>query len=171
MLKLAGLLVLTVALGLIGVLKAESLKEREKLLEEYLKMLLFLKSRINYLREPLSEHFCENAKNEKRKAFLMADEVFIELEGKEPQISQIWSDKAEKMYERTPLTGEDLEWMKYPGNFLGQTDWENQQYQFEYTERGIQTQIEDAKQAACIKGPLYRKLGFFAGALITVILI
>ena len=82
MLKLAGLLVLTVALGLIGVLKAESLKEREKLLEEYLKMLLFLKSRINYLREPLSEHFCENAKNEKRKAFLMADEVFIELEGK-----------------------------------------------------------------------------------------
>ena len=104
-------------------------------------------------------------------SFLLADEVFIELEGKEAQISQIWSEKTEKLYENTPLTGEDLEWVKYPGNFLGQTDCENQQYQFEYTERGIQAQIEDAKQAARVKGPLYRKLGFFAGGLIAVILI
>ncbi len=171
MLKLAGLLGLTAALGLIGVLKAEDLKRRQRLLEEYLKMLLSLKSKINYFREPLSEHFCENTEDEKRKAFLLADEVFIELEGKEAQISQIWSEKTEKLYENTPLTGEDLEWVNYPGNFLGQTDCENQQYQFEYTERGIQAQIEDAKQAARVKGPLYRKLGFFAGGLIAVILI
>ena len=171
MLKLAGLLGLTAALGLIGVLKAEDLKRRQRLLEEYLKMLLSLKSKINYFREPLSEHFCGNTENEKRKAFLLADEVFIELEGREAQISQIWFETAEKLYENTPLTGEDLEWVNYPGNFLGQTDCENQQYQFEYTERGIQAQIEDAKQAARVKGPLYRKLGFFAGGLIAVILI
>ena len=48
MLKLAGLLGLTAALGLIGVLKAEDLKRRQRLLEEYLKMLLSLKSKINY---------------------------------------------------------------------------------------------------------------------------
>ena len=57
MLKLAGLLGLTAALGLIGVLKAEDLKRRQRLLEEYLKMLLSLKSKINYFREPLSELF------------------------------------------------------------------------------------------------------------------
>ena len=47
MLKFAGIVGLVAALGLIGILKAEELKSRVKDLEDFLRMCLFLKSKIN----------------------------------------------------------------------------------------------------------------------------
>ena len=84
-------------------------------------------------------------------------------------MSQIWAQEATRIYKNTPLTDEDMELIRYPGCFLGQTDWQNQQASFEYLEQRLSEQIKQAGQAYAAKGPLYRKIGFFAGGLIAII--
>ena len=54
MLKLAALMGIVAGCGLGGILKAAELKERIRLLDEFFKMILSLKSEINYFREPLA---------------------------------------------------------------------------------------------------------------------
>lgn len=171
MFRLCGLLGLTLALGLVGILKAGELKRRQELLEEYMKLILTLKSRINYFREPLSQSFMSAGADEKRKAFLMADDIFTELDKREGQVDELWSEKVTEYYANTPLTAKDRECMAYVGSFIGQTDYENQCYRFEYTERLLQEQIAEAGEAYRVKAPLYSKLGFFVGILLAVVLI
>lgn len=171
MFKLIGLLGITLALGLVGVMKAHELKLRQELLEEYMKLLLALKSRINYFREPLSKGFLGDGENEARKAFLMANDIFCELDEKKCGIEEIWAKKVEESYRNTPLTAKDRECMAYVGSFIGQTDYENQLYSFDYTEQLLTAQIKEAGDVYAAKAPLYRRLGFFVGGLISVILI
>ena len=52
-LKIIGIIGLITASGLAGIMKAYRLKRRIYLLEDYMKMIMDLKSRINYMKEPL----------------------------------------------------------------------------------------------------------------------
>ncbi len=171
MLKLAGITGLTLSLGLVGILKAQKLKSRIEILEEFMKMCLLLKSKINYLREPLTYIFSAEALNDDNRAFRLLREAFVEAEEKDAEISQIWVYKADETYRSSELTQKDIESIKYLGIFLGQTDYENQLYQFEYLESMLKNQIDEADDEWKRKGPLYRKLGFFAGALLGIVLI
>lgn len=171
MFKLVGILGLVLAMGLLGVLKAEQLKARIKALEEFMKMGLLLKSKINYLHEPLTYIFTRESVQEENRALLLLHESFAEAGQKGGQISQIWAQKADELYKTSALNNADMECIKYLGSFIGQTDYENQIYQFEYLEKMLQSQIKDATDEYKSKGPLYRKLGFFAGALIGIVLI
>lgn len=171
MFKLAGIPGLVLALGLWGILKAEQLKSRIKTLEEFMKMCLLLKSKINYLHEPLTYIFTQESGQGENRAFRLLYESFAEAGENGGQISQIWTKKADELYKSAGLTGTDMECVKYPGSFIGQTDYENQIYQFEYLERMLQNQINEATEEYKSKGPLYRKLGFFVGALIGIVLI
>lgn len=171
MLKLAGITGLTLSLGFVGILKAQKLKARIEILEEFLKMCLLLKSKINYLREPLTDLFSAEALNGDNRAFRLLGEAVAEAEEKDAEISQIWFHRAEETYRSSELTAKDIESIKYLGIFLGQTDYENHLYQFEYLESMLKNQISEATDAWKRKGPLYRKLGFFAGALLGIVLI
>ncbi len=170
MLKAAGIIGLTLSLGFLGILKAQRLKVRIEILEEFMKMCLLLKSKINYLREPLTYIFSTEPLREENRAFSLLRDSFAEAEQKDAEISQIWFQKAEETYQSSELTAKDIESIKYLGTFIGQTDYENQLYQFEYLESMLKNQIGDAYDEWKRKGPLYRKLGFFAGALIGIVL-
>ena len=78
-------------------------------------------------------------------------------------ISLIWGQKVDEIYGDSPLDKEDRELLKYPGTFIGQTDYENQAARFEYFEIRIKERIEAARKDYAIKGSLYRKIGFFCG--------
>ena len=56
-LKIIGIIGLITASGLAGIMKAYRLKRRIYLLEDYMKMIMDLKSRINYMKEPLPDIF------------------------------------------------------------------------------------------------------------------
>ena len=170
MLKAAGIIGLVLALGFLGILKTQKLKSRIEVLEEFLKMCLLLKSKINYLREPLTYIFSAESLKEDNRAFSLLRDSFAEAEEKDAEISQIWFQKAEETYKTSELTAKDMESIKYLGIFLGQTDYENQLYQFEYLESMLKNLIGEAYDEWKRKGPLYRKLGFFAGALIGIVL-
>ena len=162
MLKFAGIVGLVAALGLIGILKAEELKSRVKD--------LFLKSKINYLREPLTYAYSTGNSGSGNRADLLLHEVFVEIDEKQGEIEEIWAQKANEIYKTSRLTKADMNYIRYPGKFIGQTDYENHLYQFEYIQSSLENQIKEADEELKRKGPLYRKLGFFAGALIGIIL-
>ena len=157
------------ACGFMGTLKAAELKERITLLEDFRMMIIYMKGKINYFRQPLTTMTEKESQNEHSRAFKLLGEAGIALEKKNDDMSQIWAQEAIRIYKNTPLTADDMELIKYPGCFLGQTDWQNQQASFEYLEHRLSEHIKQAGQAYTAKGPLYRKIGFFAGGLIAII--
>lgn len=157
------------ACGFMGTLKAGELKERITLLEDFRMMIIYMKGKINYFRQPLTTMAEKESQNEHSRAFNLLGETGTALGQKNDDMSQIWAREATRIYKNTPLTAEDMELIRYPGCFLGQTDWQNQQASFEYLEHRLSEQIKQAGQAYAAKGPLYRKIGFFAGGLIAII--
>jgi len=63
-----------------------------------------------------------------------------------------------------------MEIMKYPGEFIGQTDFENHIYHFTYLEEKLKKQIIEAQESYKKKGPMYSKIGFFLGSIGAIIL-
>lgn len=171
MLKIMGLMALVAAAGFAGVLKAAELKERIRLLEEFLKMTLTLKGRIQYFRQPLIPLFAQVGTAGNTSAFHLLKQCRKQLEEKQGEISQVWIQEAEKIYGRTAITGEDLEIICHMGSFIGQTDYENQQMQFSFLETRLQEQLTEAREDCRQKGPMYRRIGFFGGAIAALVLL
>ena len=70
-----------------------------------------------------------------------------------------------------PLTKADLELFDYLGTFIGQTDYDNHLFHFAYMEEKLNSQINDSKNDLKVKGPMYRKVGFFLGAILAILFI
>ena len=171
MFKVIALLGLICGGGLLGIMKARELKERTDMLEDFLQMILGVRGYINYFREPLIMIHSGQGENERSKAFEMFDIIRTELSQKNAEIAEIWAQKVDEYYGDTCLDSEDLELLKYPGTFIGQTDYENQIARFAYLENRLKEQIDKAREVYSHQGPLYRKLGFFAGGLAAIIFI
>ncbi|MBR4410343.1 MAG: stage III sporulation protein AB [Firmicutes bacterium] len=171
MLKLVGLLCMIAGLGLSGILKAEELKSRIRLLEDAQYMLLNLKSQMCYFREPLQILLEKIAKTADSRAFLMLNECALELSDKSGDIGQIWTENTVRTYGRTSLTQEDMDIIVQVGTYLGQTDFAGHQIQFECTEERLRQQIHQARETERLKSPMYRKIGFIGGAAIALIIL
>ena len=170
-LKLLGLIGIFITFGLIGIYKTNTLKQRISLLKDYYKMVLVLKTQINYFKDPLPDIFNNIAKNNDSKAFDLLDEIRHNIDEKGDNLAILWIIKVEEIYKRTPITKEDIDVISYLGNFIGQTDYLNQIQHFEYIERQLNLQINEAIDNYNQKGPMYNKLGFFIGAIIAILLI
>lgn len=171
MLKAVLIIGFVASCGFLGAIKAWELKERIVLLEDFRKMLLQIKGRMNYFREPLTTMADDNGKKHDSRAFKLFNEAGTALTEKNAEMNEIWAQEAAKIYKGAYLTADDMELIKYPGSFLGQTDWENHQARFDFLEKRLQEQLDDARNAYTVKGPLYRKIGFFAGGLVSIIFI
>lgn len=171
MLRLAGLIGLVVSLGLAGMFKAQQLNRRVSLLEDFMRMLLELKGQISYFKEPLPLIFGKVEKKDDSKAFELLGSVEADLGQKDAEIAQIWVQNVYEAYKDSPITAEDAEIFKYPGTFIGQTDYDNHLFHFSYLEEKLSGQIEESKKNLKLKGPMYRKIGFFLGAIIAILLI
>lgn len=171
MLKVIGLIALVAAAGFAGVLKAAELKERIRLLEDFLKMMLDLKSRIDYFKQPLLPLFQQTAAKENTMAYELLNRCQKELRENHGEIRTIWLRAAEEIYRKTPLKKEDMQLVCHLGSFVGQTDYENQKMQFEYLEKRLEEQLTEAREESRVKGPMYRRIGFFGGAVAALVLL
>lgn len=111
-------------------MKAGDLKKRVALLEDYLQMIIELKGQINYFREPLPDIF-----DKLKKTIVLPPISFLTVSARSSgkkggEIVKIWPEKVEEIYKSEPVTADDMEIMKYPGEFIGQTDFENHIYHF-----------------------------------------
>jgi len=171
MIKLMGLLGLVVSFGLAGMGMAEELRERIRLLEEIQNLIAELKARMNYFRDPMFTIFQSIEKKGNSKAFLLPGRVLLDFNEKGGEIAVLWAEKAKELYKDTPLTAEDLAVLCYVGTYLGQSDYENQEMQFQCTEERLTCQLNQARASFSQKGSLYRRVGFFAGALAAIVLL
>lgn len=171
MLKVIGLMGIVISSGLIGIMKACMLKERVNLLEDFLQMIMDIKSQINYFREPLPHIFAKIPKKENSTAYCLLKEVETCLKEKTAEIPKIWPLKAQETYKNTPVTQDDMSVINYISTFLGQTDYENHIVHFDYLQRKLTVQIEEAQRISVTKGTMYRKIGFFIGAIIAILFI
>ena len=169
--KILGLIGLIISFGLIGIYKSLRLKNRIELLEDYYKMILNLKSQINYFKEPLPDMFNKISKTNDSKAINMLKAIVDDFEEKDANLSNLWAKNINTVYDKCPLTDKDKEVISYPGKFVGQTDFVNQMQHFEYTEKQLQFQIEDAIREYNCKSPMFSKIGFFLGAIVAIIFI
>ena len=170
MLKLIGMAGIITASGLIGISKTRVLKERVTILEDYMQMIIELKGHINYFKEPLPIIFERLRENNNSKAHMFLNSLSHELLESDTQITTAWYNKLSEVYDNCPLSDEDFKTMKYPGEFIGQTDFENHLYHFTYLEEKLKAQIGDAKGCLKKKGPMYNKIGFFLGSIVAIIL-
>lgn len=169
MFKIIGLVGFVLASGLAGMMKASELQERIRLLEDFYKMILEMKGQINYFREPLIDIFHKTEQKQGSKAFQFLGLCRSGLEEKNGEINHIWKENIEEVYKKTSLTKEDKETFCYVGNFIGQTDYENQLQQFQYIEKRLLAQLEEARKNYGVKGPMYRRIGFFAGGIVAIV--
>ena len=170
MFKFIGLVGLISSCGLIGLYKFLYLKRRVKLLEDFLKIVMEIKSYINYFKEPLPELFKTIGKNSDSKACILINEIQHQMAAKPLEISKFWPLKAEQVYRNEPLTKEDMDLVKYLGEFVGQTDYDNQIIHFNYLEENLKKQIVTATDELNKKGPLLKKTGFIIGIIISIVL-
>ena len=94
MLKIIGLMALVAAAGFSGVLKAAELKERIRLLEDFLKMMLDLKSRIDYFKQPLLPLFQQTSSKEDTPAYELLKRCQKELQENHGEIRNVWRREA-----------------------------------------------------------------------------
>ena len=171
MLKAAGLVGLVVSLGLYGVFKSRELKQRINLQRDFWQMMLQIKSEIHYLQEPLQSVLQQKKGDTESRAFRLLFAVQQKLSEEQTNLQSAWEESVKTIYAGTPLTAQDVEVFCYPGTFLGQTDCENQLQQFDYLQDRLRLQIQKAEETYRTKGPLLRRIGFFAGGLIAVVLL
>ena len=171
MFKIAGLAGLVISCGFIGVIKSWDLKERVNLLENFYKVILEMNSKINYFRKPLPEVLAECSQNDDIRVFNLLNVSLVDIEQKKGDIGLIWADNITEIYGDSPLTERDLDVMSYAGSFIGQTDCENQEKQFEYMKNQLEQQNDEAKQMNRTKGPMYQRIGFFCGAIAALVLL
>ncbi len=168
MLKMIGLLGLTLSFGLMGVKKAGRLKERIQLLEDLQNLISALKSRMNYFRDPMIL-LLQNM--EKTESFPLPGQVRRLMSEQGLDISDAWEYAVRMVYEKSALNQEDIKVLEYVGSYIGQSDFENQQMQFQLTQERIQMQLDDARKMFAQKGSMYRQVGFFAGALVSLVIL
>lgn len=171
MFKVLGLVGLISSCGLIGLYKSFRLKRRILLLEDFFKMVMEIKSCINYFREPLPDLFEKIQKKDGLKAHFLINETQHQTVEKALEISEIWPLKANEIYKNEPLTKDDMELIKYFGSFIGQTDYDNQIVHFNYLEESLKKQIDLAVKDSNKKGPLLKKTGFMVGIIISIVLL
>lgn len=171
MLKIIGIIGLIISCGMFGISRSTNIKIRIELLEEYYEMVMQLKGQINYFKEPLPELFKKLAQNDSSKVHMFLKALCDEIHEKGFYKRDFWAKKVKCIYQDTVLTNEDIEIMIYLGDFIGQTDYNNQIQHFSYMEEKLKNQIEKTKSVYKEKGPLYNKIGFFIGAIIGILLI
>lgn len=171
MIRMAGLMGLILASGLVGIMKAEELRLRIRLLEDVQDLVLELKSQMSYFREPLPVIFRKLVQNSGSKAFELPSACVDAIDEKDAEIGEIWALKAREMYRTSPLTADDMEILCHMGTYLGQTDYEHHKLQFQYTEERLARQLADARHIYLQKGSMYQKTGFFIGIIVALVLL
>lgn len=132
-------------------------------------MILILRGQINYFREPLPQIFGKAGKKADSEAFELLGDAELRLREKDGEIARIWPEETDRIYGRLQVTAEDIEIFKYPGSFIGQTDYDNHIAHFDYLEEKLREQIREADSDFKTKSPMYSKIGFALGAMLAIL--
>ncbi len=173
MIKLSGIMLAFAASAIFGFFKAYELKRRRTLLLDFRELLLHISTEMRYFREPLPQLFERLAavgQPEKETVFLLR-EWLTGYRQENTDLSFLWKQSVERVYEKEPVNDADLAVIKKCGDFLGQSDVKSQLEHFSFLNRQVDRQLAEAEEAIRTKGRMYSKLGVSAGLIIAIVFI
>ena len=173
MVKLIGIILIFTGCSAIGFLKAFDFRKRRVLLVDFKDLLLRISTEIGYFKEPLPLIFQKLSRGlpEETETALLLRNCLTAYQTEAIEFDRIWKNGVEFVYEKLPLTGEDIEIMKKCGDFLGQSDFSRQQEYFRLINLQLDRQIEEAIRVIDSRGKLYSRMGISVGMMIAIVLI
>ena len=160
------LFLILIGSSMIGKFLSKKYIYRLEELEETQNALNILKTKIKFTYEPIPEIFDEISKNTNKNVgniFKLAKEKMNYTTA-----NIAWEQAVEETV--TNLKQEDKQSLKSLSKLLGQTDVEGQTSQIEITEKFLEAQVNEAKDAKQKNEKLYTRLGTIIGLAIVIIL-
>ncbi len=175
MLKFLGVLMILLSTSLFGIISGIELKSRKKDLQEIRKILLLIKSKIEYLNMPINEIF-NNLSKELSYPYNQAfKKIYEEMSGEyfdtNSNISEIWSENIEWLCKNNNLTKEQVGDLVMFGDNLRIGDSKVLIGVIEMYEEKLLKETQELSDSINEKIKVYGWLGVMAGAFVTIILI
>jgi stage III sporulation protein AB len=160
--KIAGALLLLVSGTLLGFLLSSKLNQRKNFLRAFQGFLSALETNIRYRGEDIITLI---------KISSSSDTLDFFMDNNSGDFMDYWSSSISSIPKSYGLTLEDLNLLNDFGSLLGTTDIDGQINHIALYKTFFDTQLKKAENDYLTKGKLYKLLGFFAGAVVSLILI
>ena len=171
MFRVTGIILAFLASSLIGFMKSNEIKKRKSLLEDFRELTELISTRIGYFKEPLPVVFYGLLSETEGEIRSLLENCLMSYEMGQKDINTVWNTAVETVYGNEPLSDDDLRVLSKCGQFLGQSDYDNQIKHFSLLNRQLDKQIEDSIEQIRTKGKMYSRMGVSLGALIAIALI
>jgi stage III sporulation protein AB len=165
--KLLGALLVVIAGGAWGILKARNLRLRPKQLQSLRTMLQEIRTGVDYGLTPLPELMRQLAEQGEAPVRCFATTVLEQLGAGTP-LKAAWQQSLEVLTEQTPLQAEDLEPLAVLGRSIGSSDSDDQLRHLELAMVRLEHRIGETIQERDQNARLYTYLGLI-GSLALVI--
>lgn len=163
-------LVIILACGGLGIIKAQSYSQRLRELTDLSDMIQILKTEMSYRKDPLPAAFARISTYKDNRAMDLLFQC-SQLMKENLDFKQCWQQALQEAYRGSALKDEDRIIAEDLGLQLGKSDIQGQASMFALAESRLSTQTEDAVKEKNTKGRMYRGMGFSIGIVIAVILI
>lgn len=163
-LKLLGGIILLISGYLSGCYFSGRLTRRKRFFESFLSFIVSLEIRLRYSQLdiiPLISRCAEQSSLPAFSGIIASDEP----------LSEIWNRRVDKIPSSEGLKADDRELLSQFGTQLGRTDLEGQLKHLAEYRALIEERLNSAGEICQKKSKLYRSLGFFAGAAVTLVLL
>lgn len=163
-------LILICGCGGLGILKAQTYKQRLEELTDLQDMLGMIQTEMHYRKDPLPTVFGRISAYKDNRAMELLWDCSLTMKDS-LDIKQCWENSMEYAYQGSSLKKEDLAIVQDLGLQLGKSDIQGQAAMFSMMKTKLEIQIQEALKEKETKGKMYRSLGFSIGIVIAILLI
>lgn len=163
-------LIIIFASGGLGILKAQSYRQRLDELTEFSDMMRMLQTEMSYRKDPLPAVFARISEYKDNRAMDLLATCSLSMK-ESLDLHQCWEHALRRAYRGSCLKETDLQIIKDIGLQIGKSDIRGQAAMFSLIEAKLSAQTEEAAKEHETKGKMYRGLGFSIGIVVSVILI
>lgn len=172
MIRLIGGLMITMSLSLLGFQAARSLDEEYREMEELRKILISIKSEMQYGRSFLAETFLSVSEMQEEPYAGWFRNMYELMSSRKPgTLASIWKNSASACLKDLSLREREKKRLYELGRYLGQTDLEGQIRHLDLYAEHLETEMENRRMEMQPLKKLYRVLGVTAGIFLTILLI
>ncbi len=163
-------LILLCGCGGLGILKAQTYRQRLEELTDLQEMIGMIQTEMQYRKDPLPIVFGRISSYKDNRAMELLWDCSLTMKDS-LDIRQCWESSMEYAYQGSCLKQEELAFVLDLGLQLGKSDIQGQAAMFALMKTKLETQIQEAWKEKETKGKMYRGLGFSIGIVIVILLV
>ncbi len=156
--------------GGLGILKAQTYRQRLEDLTDLQDMIGMLQTEMQYRKDPLPTVFGRISSYKDNRAMELLRNCSLVMKDS-LDIRQCWEVSMEQAYRGSCLKQADLAIVQDLGLQLGKSDIQGQAAMFALMKAKLKTQAQEALKEKETKGKMYQSLGFSIGIVIAILLV